>query len=111
MRKTLALLLALALSAAAPAAQTRAGKTLDIYYIDTEGGQATLFVSPTGESVLVDTGNTGTRDPGRIMEAVKAAGLKQTVQPEQKSASRQAYEQAWAKGRHMVAKLDSARRR
>ena len=34
-------------------------KTLDIYYIDTEGGQSTLFVSPTGESLLVDTGNAG----------------------------------------------------
>jgi beta-lactamase superfamily II metal-dependent hydrolase len=66
----------LALSAAKPLAQTPA-KTLDIYYVDTEGGQATLFVSPTGQTVLVDTGNSGTRDPERIMEAVKAAGAKQ----------------------------------
>jgi beta-lactamase superfamily II metal-dependent hydrolase len=54
-----------------------AQKTLDIYYVDTEGGQSTLFVAPSGESVLVDTGFPGTRDPGRIMEAVHAAGLKQ----------------------------------
>lgn len=53
------------------------GKTLDIYYIDTEGGQATLFVSPTGQTALVDTGNGGLRDPQRIMQAVTAAGVKQ----------------------------------
>jgi hypothetical protein len=58
------------LAAAAP-------NTLDIYYIDTEGGQSTLFVAPSGQSVLVDTGFPGTRDPGRIMDAVHAAGLTQ----------------------------------
>jgi beta-lactamase superfamily II metal-dependent hydrolase len=51
--------------------------TLDIYYIDTEGGQSTLFVSPTGESLLVDTGNAGDRDLGRIVDAIKSAGVKQ----------------------------------
>jgi beta-lactamase superfamily II metal-dependent hydrolase len=50
---------------------------LNIYYIDTEGGQSTLFVSPTGESLLVDTGNAGDRDLGRIVEALKTAGVKQ----------------------------------
>jgi competence protein ComEC len=50
-------------------------QTLDIYFIDTEGGQATLYVSPSGESLLVDTGNPGPRDHGRIMEAIHAAGL------------------------------------
>ena len=34
-------------------------KPLDIYFIDTEGGQATLFVSPSGQSMLVDTGFAG----------------------------------------------------
>ena len=34
-------------------------RTLDIYFIDTEGGQATLFVTPSGESMLVDTGFAG----------------------------------------------------
>src|SRR5713226_5322964 len=78
MRQALALLLVLAVSAPVPLAQTPA-KTLDIYYIDTEGGQSTLFVSPTGQSVLVDTGNAVPpgRDPDRIMEAAKAAGVKQ----------------------------------
>jgi competence protein ComEC len=57
-------------------AQTPAG-TLNIYYIDTEGGQSTLFVSPTGESLLVDTGNAGERDLGRIVDTLKTAGVKQ----------------------------------
>jgi beta-lactamase superfamily II metal-dependent hydrolase len=64
------------LAAVRPTAQATP-KPLDIYYIDTEGGQSTLFVAPSGQTVLVDTGNTGTRDPQRIMEAVKAAGVKQ----------------------------------
>jgi competence protein ComEC len=78
MRTTTALLLALALSAVSPAAQTRTAKTLDIYVVDVEGGNATLFVSPSGESMLIDSGNAGTaavRDAGRIMAAVKDAGL------------------------------------
>jgi competence protein ComEC len=74
MRRTLMLLIMTAtLSVATPFGQTN---TLDIYYIDTEGGQSTLFVLPSNESVLVDTGNSGTRDPGRIMEAANAAGVK-----------------------------------
>ena len=77
-RRSLALVSALALSVAFPAAQTRAVKTLDIYIVDVEGGNATLFVSPSGESLLVDTGNAGAaavRDAERIMAAVKDAGL------------------------------------
>ena len=34
-------------------------QTLDIYVVDVEGGNATLFVSPSGESLLIDTGNAG----------------------------------------------------
>ena len=74
----LAFVSALALSVAFPAAQTRAVKTLDIYIVDVEGGNATLFVSPSGESLLIDTGNAGAaavRDAERIMAAVKDAGL------------------------------------
>ena len=85
------LLLALAVLAAFPAlrqasvssgqaAQTRTAKSLDIYVVDVEGGNATLFVSPSGESVLIDTGNAGAaavRDAGRIMAAVKDAGVTQ----------------------------------
>ena len=36
-----------------------AGKALRIYFVDVEGGQATLFVTPTGQSLLVDTGWPG----------------------------------------------------
>ncbi len=52
---------------------------LNIYWIDTEGGAATLIVTPSGRSLLVDTGNPGPedRDPKRIAEAAKLAGLKQ----------------------------------
>jgi len=56
----------------------QAAKTLDIYAIDTEGGQSTLIVSPSGQSLLIDTGFAGNndRDPTRILAAAKAAGLK-----------------------------------
>ncbi|HXH25512.1 MAG TPA: MBL fold metallo-hydrolase [Vicinamibacterales bacterium] len=50
-------------------------RTLDIYFIDTEGGQSTLYVGPTGETLLVDTGNAGDRDLGRIVETLKVAGV------------------------------------
>ena len=59
-------------------AQSRTSKNLDIYVVDVEGGNATLFVSPSGESLLIDTGNAGAaapRDAGRIIEAMKGAGL------------------------------------
>jgi len=55
-------------------------KTLGIYVVDVEGGKATLFIAPTGESLLIDTGNFGegaSRDVERIMAAIKDAGLKQ----------------------------------
>src|SRR5207247_9597294 len=55
-----------------------ASKNLEIYVIDVEGGNATLFVSPSGESLLIDTGNAGAaapRDAGRIVPAIKDAGL------------------------------------
>jgi competence protein ComEC len=66
-----------ALAAAAPAAQTRTSKTLDIYVVDVEGGGAKLYVSPSGETLLVDTGNPGGRDVERIMAAINEAGVKQ----------------------------------
>lgn len=50
-------------------------KTLDVYWIDSEGGGSTLIVTPNDESVLIDTGNPGGRDPARIVAAVRAAGL------------------------------------
>jgi beta-lactamase superfamily II metal-dependent hydrolase len=67
-------------SAVLVSAQPRATKTLDIYVVDVEGGNATLFVAPSGESLLIDTGNGGAgaeRDAGRIMEAARDAGISQ----------------------------------
>ena len=57
--------------------QAVASDSLKIYFIDVEGGQATLFVTPTGQSMLVDTGWPGFngRDAERIVAAAKAAGL------------------------------------
>src|ERR1700681_3679496 len=82
MRTTTLCLVTLALAAAVPFAQT--SKTLNIYVLDVEGGNATLFVAPSGESVLIDTGNGGAaaaRDASRIMAAVKDAGLTQIDNP------------------------------
>ena len=73
--------IAIVVSAALVAlAQTRGAKTLDIYVVDVEGGNATLFVSPSGQSFLIDTGNGGmgaVRDAGRIFDAAKDTGLTQ----------------------------------
>lgn len=54
-------------------------KILTAYFIDVEGGQATLFVTPTGQSVLIDTGWAGFngRDADRIAKVAGEAGVKQ----------------------------------
>ncbi|MBZ5594913.1 MAG: MBL fold metallo-hydrolase [Acidobacteriia bacterium] len=56
-----------------------AAKTLEIYFVDVEGGQATLIVAPSKQSLLVDTGWPGmnSRDANRIAAAAKHAGVKQ----------------------------------
>ena len=80
MNRTLIALAAVVCVAASALAQNRAAKPLTIYVVDVEGGNGVLFVSPTGESLLMDTGNAGAaaqRDAGRIMEAVRDAGLTQ----------------------------------
>jgi beta-lactamase superfamily II metal-dependent hydrolase len=71
--------IALAVSLAAatiamPAAQT---KGLTVYVIDTEGGKAALWIAPSGQTVLVDSGNPGGRDTDRLMDAIKDAGVTQ----------------------------------
>jgi beta-lactamase superfamily II metal-dependent hydrolase len=51
-----------------------------VYLVDVEGGNATLFVAPSGGSVLIDAGNPGagaSRDAARIMAAVEDAGVRQ----------------------------------
>jgi len=54
-----------------------APKPLQIYFIDVEGGQSTLFVTPQGQSLLIDTGWPGynNRDADRIVAAAKSAGI------------------------------------
>jgi competence protein ComEC len=60
-----------------PLVWAKASKALQIYFIDVEGGQATLIVSPLGGSLLIDTGwpDENGRDANRIMAAAKAAGV------------------------------------
>jgi beta-lactamase superfamily II metal-dependent hydrolase len=71
-------------------AATASAQTLDIYFIDVEGGQATLIVTPAKESLLIDTGFAGTgtarpaagdpreaRDANRILAAARDAGVTQ----------------------------------
>jgi beta-lactamase superfamily II metal-dependent hydrolase len=84
MRRLATLLLITAVAgtlAGAQGASTLAGaqgagtKPLQIYVVDTEGGKATLFVSPTGQSALLDSGNPGGRDTDRLMAAITDAGV------------------------------------
>src|SRR6267154_3943278 len=80
MRKMLPLLVAVALLvpiSLVHAQQVQQQKHLDIYFVDVEGGQATLFVSPSGQALLVDAGNPGDRDADRIAAVAKQAGLSQ----------------------------------
>jgi competence protein ComEC len=80
MRSFLHLLTIAALTGAPALAQSRAAKTLDIYVVDVEGGNATLLVSPSGQSLLIDAGNGGAgaaRDAARIMAAAKDAQVSQ----------------------------------
>lgn len=60
------------------ASRTATRGAVQIYFIDVEGGHATLFVGPDGESLLVDTGmaEPSARDAGRIAAVCKLAGVK-----------------------------------
>jgi beta-lactamase superfamily II metal-dependent hydrolase len=71
------LLIAVA-SAGAVQKSENSRRTLDIFYVDVEGGAATLIVTPAGESILVDAGWPGFegRDAKRIEKAMKEAGVK-----------------------------------
>lgn len=86
---TCAAAVALLAAAVAPGAAATIADTLDIYFIDVEGGKATLVVTPSGESLLLDAGFAGeegrfdskpgdpakARDAQRILAAARAAGL------------------------------------
>ena len=70
------MLLALVGLVATRAEASSADRRLDIYFVDVEGGGATLIVTPEGESVLIDSGSPGARDAGRIHAvAAQVAGL------------------------------------
>ncbi|HVZ18141.1 MAG TPA: MBL fold metallo-hydrolase, partial [Terriglobales bacterium] len=75
-RSIAVLLFVAAAACVSPAADTAA--PLRIYFVDVEGGQATLFVTPEHESLLIDTGwpDHDDRDATRIAAAAKDAGLK-----------------------------------
>src|SRR5438105_10139400 len=81
---TVAVAICIAIGSSVRAART----TLDIYFIDVEGGQSTLFVTPAGQSLLVDAGFPGdgtlaslpgdpskARDAQRIVAAARDAGV------------------------------------
>jgi competence protein ComEC len=80
MRQILVVALCLCvLSLALPCVAAPVAKPLQIYFIDVEGGQSTLVVSPSGQSLLIDTGWPGYdgRDADRIKVAANQAGVKQ----------------------------------
>lgn len=70
MKRVIGLLFVLMAAALATAQQP-----LQIYVIDPEGGKIALWIAPSGETVLIDSGNPGERDLGRLKEAFTAAGV------------------------------------
>ena len=80
MKRTFALLGLATCITLTMSAQDKSGKTLDMYFVDTEGGLAALYVSPSGESLLIDTGNPGTRDADRTPERILARS-KSSISP------------------------------
>ena len=79
MHRFLLALLSCSLIALAVPSWGASAAAMQIYFIDVEGGQATLIVSPSGQSLLIDTGWPGYegRDADRIVAAAHQAGLKQ----------------------------------
>src|SRR5215510_4503074 len=76
MRRPILFVLALMLTLSISLAQI--DRALQIYVVDVEGGNAVLFVTPSRESVLIDSGNSGAgavRDAERIVAAAKDAGV------------------------------------
>jgi len=77
LRETLSFLFVAALTLSCTITGAEPPKELDVYFIDVEGGQSTLFISPSGQSLLVDTGWPGARDADRIAGVAKRAGITQ----------------------------------
>src|SRR5450631_4060302 len=102
---------------AASSVAAYAARTLDIYFIDVEGGQSTLVVSPSGQSLLIDTGYAGNsgRDANRIAQAAKLGGVENLLarlsvtnfldkgpSVEENGKYPEPYEKAFASGQHKV---------
>ena len=73
----LSLAIAAVVAGGSGAAQSKAAKPLEVWVVDVEGGKAALYVTPTGQTAIVDTGFPGARDLDRIMAAIADAGVKQ----------------------------------
>jgi hypothetical protein len=51
-----------------------AAKTLDIYFIDVDLGNAVLVVTPSGQAMMLDTGQHGEKYVNRILAVIHPAG-------------------------------------
>jgi competence protein ComEC len=58
-------------SGGAPPAPAAAPESLSVYFVDSEGGQSTVFHLPNGQLLLVDSGNPGARDGERLLELIR----------------------------------------
>jgi beta-lactamase superfamily II metal-dependent hydrolase len=76
-RVATALLFLGAFTAVLCAAERKSTKPLEIYVADVEGGKADLWVTPSGQTLLIDTGSPGGRDSARILQMMQEAGVKQ----------------------------------
>ena len=77
MKRFAAAVLLAACTASFVAAQRGPARPLEIWVVDVEGGKAALYVTPTGQTAIIDTGFPGARDLDRIMAAIADAGVKQ----------------------------------
>jgi competence protein ComEC len=76
MKRLLIVLTFLAACTALLGGQAKPTKPLDIYIVDPEGGKEALWVTPAGQTLLIDTGSPGGRDTDRIMEVIDSLGIK-----------------------------------
>ena len=77
MKRIASMLSMVLLAAVLVIGQSKTVKPLEIWVVDVEGGKAALYVSPTGQTAIIDTGFPGARDLDRIMTAIADAGVKQ----------------------------------
>src|SRR6266478_2164296 len=106
MRLTIVFLLGLCVAAVVPVGQAQTRKTLDIYVVDVEGGNATLFVAPSGESVLIDTGNGGMAEFAGRIPIRNFIDHGPNVQPNTTADTflQTTYPELYSKAKHMIAK-------